>query len=98
MTCFAFGKYVAKRDHKKRCCLCGERILRGDEIHAWTYKDDVPVRLLAHEPCYGVFCRELHRNAIDSEWCGEFAFEDGDEYLAECKASVAASRDHKEVT
>jgi len=94
VSVFAQESTIAKRDHKRRCCLCGDPILRGDAIDRWTFADGGRLtRLVAHDPCGSI--AERWEGNSEFEWTGPSYFEPGDEGSEECRAAVALMRAEK---
>lgn len=82
-------EYVAKRHHKRNCCICGEPIRKGDAAERWTWKDGGDLSSsVAHAVCLPI----AHRRSGPGEWSGYFCLEDDSAGVEECIAAVAAAR------
>ena len=44
-------EYVAAREHKRPCDLCGEDIVVGQSCLRWTWIDDTPMSTRVHGRC-----------------------------------------------
>lgn len=92
MSVIGQTEYVAKRHHKRPCCICGEPIRKGDAAERWCWKDCGDLYAsVAHAVCLPIARRDAGPG--EYEWTGRFYFEDHPrEAVEECIAAVAAAR------
>ena len=76
MPCWGFETHTAKRDHKIRCALCGHRVVKGQSVTSWAWKEcdgEPPATVKVHEACHteasrlGVFDDEVFDQGSLSE-------------------------------